>query len=280
MLRYFVPIMAVVGLLSYGCKGPESTQARSVPHPPQPGGTEVLKVCTERPQSYTASVESQLKAVLPLLGKSDVEAEGTVKAFLSQQPRGTQRGEELNNYLFYICQMSNNGKWSEATTERLILGFINKWGSKEFEDTPRKPKLELYFRGVPQKELQNKFPLPLALEPTRTARLAFVVANVGNGAVLNPLYSVDVSPSNVSVDGLGGEVYMTKLHHNHYQSYTKPMQPVEITGNGYRFDVEVLVPDEKIDTIDLHFRIFGDNLPHEDLLLQFKVIHHKKPEGS
>lgn len=132
MIRYFVPIMALVCFLSYGCKGPPSTQDRTIAQLTQPGGSDVLKVCTERPQSYTASVETQLKAVLPLLGKTGVEAEGTVKAFLDQQPRGTQRGEDLNNYLFYICQMANNGNWPAATTERLINRFLEiGWAEKD-----------------------------------------------------------------------------------------------------------------------------------------------------
>ncbi len=105
-----------------------------------------------------------------------------------------------------------------------------------------------------------------------------MVFNVGNRAVLNPFYSVDVSPLDVRVD-TRSEVYQTKPNHHHYQAKALTLQPVEIAGNGYKFPVEVLVPDE-IDTFDLLFRIFGDNLPHEDLVLQFRAIHHKRPEGS
>lgn len=275
VIRYFVLVMAVVCSLAYGCKGPDNTQGRSVSHPREPGGTEVLKVCTERPQSYTSSVESQLKAVLPLLGKSGVEAEGTVKAFLDQQPRGTQSGEDRNNYLFYICQMANNGNWDSATTERLI----NAWGGRDSEERARKPKVKIRYNGLSHKELQEKFPLPLALEPTRTAILKFVVANEGNGPALNPMVLITVFPNDVSVDRPGGEVHQTKRDHTRYQTKAVTINPMEITGTEYEFLAEVKVP-EKIENVNLLFRIFGDNLPHEDLVLYFRVINHEERSRS
>lgn len=279
MIRYFVPIMAVVCSLSYGCKGPDNTQARSVSHPRESGGTEVLKICTERPQSYTSSVESQLKAVLPLLGKSGVEAESTVKAFLDQQPRGTQRGEDLNNYLFYICQMANNGNWDSATTERLITRFIEKWGGRDSDERAGKPKVKITYNGLSHKELQDKFPLPLTLEPTRTAILKFLVANVGNGPALNPMVLITVFPNDVSVDRPGGEVHQTKRNHTRYQTKAVTINPMEITGTEYEFLAEVKVP-EKTENVNLLFRIFGDNLPHEDLVLYFRVSNHEDPSRS
>ena len=169
VIRFFVSTMAVVCFLSYGCKGPPSTQDRTVSQPP--AGPDVLKVCTERPPSYTASVDSQLKAVLPLLGKTEIEAESIVKVFLNQESGGSRKGEDLNNYMFYVCQMSNNGKWSEATTERLINRFIDKWGSEPQSTAPvsavRDPVIEVSY-GL------KGFGLPIPIEPSATAELILI----------------------------------------------------------------------------------------------------------
>ena len=140
MFRHLMLIMAVLCSLFYGCSGgPPSTKDRSISHPPQPGGTDVLKVCTERPPSYTASVESQLKAVLPLLEKTEVQAEAIVNAFLSQQPRGTQRGEDLNNYLFYICQMAIGAKLRQSG---LSIGSLTSGLLRILKNKPRNQRLK------------------------------------------------------------------------------------------------------------------------------------------
>ena len=271
--------MAVLCSLFYGCSGgPPSTKDRSISHPPQPGGTDVLKICTERPPSYTASVESQLKAVLPLLGKTEVQAEAIVNAFLSQQPRGTQRGEDLNNYLFYICQMANNGNWSEATTERLINRFFDKWAVKDSEEQAKKPKVEITFNGLSQKELQAKFPLQLVLDPSLTATLSFVVTNIGDGPVINSYGAVLVEPRTVSVDRPGPWVHETRPNHHRYEIKGRTLLPKEMSAASYEFIAAVKVP-EGIDTFTLLFKIVGDNLPHEDLGLIFKAIHYKRPGG-
>lgn len=120
------------------CSTPPTTQNRTV-H--QGNGDNVQKVCTEKaPATYTSTVESSLKVALPLAGKTEAQAEGIVKSYLSQQPGGTKRGEDLQNYLFYLCQMANNGGWSEDTTARLVKLFIEKWGTEGREATAPNPR--------------------------------------------------------------------------------------------------------------------------------------------
>lgn len=118
------------------CSSPStapSTSERSVRQDSQ------RKVCTERPpESYTSSVENRLKAELPLLGKSEAQAEGTVKSYLEQKSGGTKRSADIATYLFYICQMANNGGWSEDGTARLIT-LVNQW-SVERDPTSPNPK--------------------------------------------------------------------------------------------------------------------------------------------
>jgi hypothetical protein len=277
MLRYFVRIMAVVCFLPYGCSGPLSTKDRTIAQPPQPGGTGPLKVCTERvPDYYNAAVDSRVKAALPLAGKTEAQAEASIQAYLRQEAGGTKSGKDLQDILTHICQMANNGNWSEATTERIINRFIDRWGGGESE--ARKPKVEITFNGLSQKELQAKFPLPLVLEPSLTATLSFVVTNVGDGSVLNPLISVFVEPKTVSVDRTG-YVHETKPNHHRYQVKGITLLPKEMSDASYEFTAEVLVP-EGIDTFILLFKIVGDNLPHNDLDLNFKAIHYKRPGGS
>ena len=110
-----MPIMAVLCALSYGCgSGPPSTKDRTSQHP---GG----KVCTERPPtSYNASAESRLNVALPLLGKTDAQAEGMIKGYLSQEAGGTKEGADIGDILNHICQLASNGNWSEERTARLV----------------------------------------------------------------------------------------------------------------------------------------------------------------
>lgn len=277
MFRHLAPTMVVLCLLSYGCA--DGTKKRIIYQTSQPDGSVVEKACTERPPTYTSSVESQLKAALPLLGKNEIEAESLVKIFLSHQPGGTQRGEDLANYMFYICQMSNNQKWSEGTSESLMKHFIDKWGGGEAE--VKKPKVELTFNGLSQEELKAKFPIPLVLEPTRTAILSFVVGNVGDGPVFNSHASIYVVPDTVRVDRVEtAEVYVEKRNHNRLEiKGIASLLPVEMSGSRYTFTVEVLVP-EGTDKFDLQFKMYGDNLRYHELFLVFRPIPYLQPEAK
>jgi hypothetical protein len=120
-------------LLISACTSPStapSTEQRSIYQNAE------TRVCTEKqPASYTSSVENRLKAELPLLGTTQAQAEGTVRSYLEQKSGGTRRGEDLASYLFYICQMANNGGWNQDRTERLIALFIDKWPGEEREAT-------------------------------------------------------------------------------------------------------------------------------------------------
>jgi len=147
------------------------------------------------------------------------------------------------------------------------------------EQEARKPKVEITFNGLSQKELQAKFPLPLVLEPTLTTTLSFVVSNVGDGPVLRPLITYLVDPTDVSVDRPGPSVHETRPNHYRYQVRGVSILPIEIYGGRYEYTAAVKVP-EGIGTFRLHFKIFGDNLPHEDLLLVFQAIHPKRPGSS
>lgn len=271
----FVPIAVVLGSLLFGCTNPPSTGDRTVRQ-----SSETDKACTEpRPASYTAEVESRLKAAIPLEGLTGAQAEAALKGFLSQEAGGTRHGEDLRHNLFYICQMANNGGWDQATTVHLVELVISDSKSDakaELERQTRKPYLEIAFNGLTQKALRDRFPLPLVLQPTRTATLRFVVVNVGKGSVLNPMISAEVDPQTVRVDGPRGSVYETKPNHHRYQTKGTTLHPIELSGSGYEFTVEVYVPAD-IETFNLLFRVHGDNLPHKDLELTFRPIHYTKP---
>lgn len=278
MFRFLASILSVMCFLAYGCKGPPSTGDRAIN---QTGEKGTLKVCLERaPAFYNAEEDSRLKAALPLAGKTEAEAEASVQAYLRQEAGGTKRGQDLQDYMNHICLMANNGNWSNATTVHLIELYIDKFGDEEAgtKIEQGKPKVEITFDGLSQQALLDKFPLPLVLEPSRTAVLTFAVTNVGNGPALNPFVVVTARPEDVIVDRRG-EVYETKPNHFRYQIKAITLNPKEIAGSAYGFTVEVLVPDE-IDAFVLLFRIFGDNLPHNDLVLNFKAIHYKRPGGG
>jgi len=163
------PLLCLI--LLNACAAP-STQDRTV----RQGSGEVEKVCTEKPPGYTSKVEARLKAELPLSMTPEPQAEGLVKSYLDQQPKGTDRGEDLKDYLFYVCQMSNNGGWSADTTERLIHLFIDRWPATTSESAPATSQLIVEgvndpFSRVPQ---ENQ---PLPPKVTRFARIK--VQNVG-----------------------------------------------------------------------------------------------------
>lgn len=134
MRLILVLLAAAIPLISIGCTGTPGTQERTV----QQGGTGTVKVCTERPPStYTASVERRLKASLPLAGKTEAQAEGVIREHLNQEAGSTKIGEDLQSYMFYLCQMANNGGWSEGTTERLINLFMERWPKQEPQANPQ-----------------------------------------------------------------------------------------------------------------------------------------------
>ena len=90
------------------------------------GSGQVEKLCTEKPPpGYTSGMEARLKAELPLAGTTEAQAEGVLRNYFDQHPRGTDRGADLDNYLFHICQMANNGGWSAGETERFIKLFMD-----------------------------------------------------------------------------------------------------------------------------------------------------------
>jgi hypothetical protein len=80
-----------------------------------------------------------LRAGLPLAAKTGPEAEGLIRSFLSQQSGGTKFGDDLQGYLFYIYQMSNNGHWNADETHRAISLFMDKDISSNQERAQRNP---------------------------------------------------------------------------------------------------------------------------------------------
>jgi hypothetical protein len=99
------------------------------------GRGEGEKLCTKNPPpGYTSGMEVRLKAELPLAGTTEAQAEGVLKNYFDQHPRrGTDRGEDLEKYLFHLCRMSNNGEWSPDTTQRLITFFVDRWATPKSE---------------------------------------------------------------------------------------------------------------------------------------------------
>ena len=174
---------------------------------------------------------------------------------------------QMQDFLSTKPSLQDRIKWTQA------YPIPNRKRSES--DESKKPKVEITFNGLSQKELQAQFPLPLVLDPSLRAVLTFVVSNVGNGQALNPFVQVTVSPKDVRVDHRGA-VFYEKPNHDRYQVKAITLVPKEISGFDYEFPAEVLVP-EGIDAFDVFFRIYGDNLPHEDLVLNFRAIHHKRP---
>jgi hypothetical protein len=152
-------------------------------------------------------------------------------------------------------------------------------GGREAE--VRKPKVEITFNGLSQEQLKAKFPIPLVLEPTRTAILSFVIGNVSDVPVLNSHASIDVVPDTIRVDRVEtAEVYQQKRNHNHLEiKGIASLLPVEMSGARYTFIVEVLVP-EGTDRFDLRFIVYGDNLRYQEFFLVFRPVPYLQPEAK
>lgn len=164
-------------------------------------------------------------------------------------------------------------KWQEMNR------FPSRSKAEVSEQEANKPKVEITFNGLSQKELQANFPLPLVLDPSLTATLSFVVTNIGDGPVLNPLIAIFVEPRTISVDRPGPWVHETRPNHHRYEIKGRTLLPKEMSDASYEFIAAVKVP-EGIDALVLLFKIVGDNLRHNDLALNFKAIHYKRPEGG
>ena len=107
------------------------------------------------------------------------------------------------------------------------------------------------------------------------------MVTVRNSHVLAPTILVAVNPQAVNVDTPGWYVHETRPNHYRHQIGGRggSLIPKEMSGISYEHIVAVKVPPD-IESFNLVFRIFGDNLPHEDLVLIFRAIHYKRPEGS
>lgn len=262
-------------------------------------GTEKTSKCGELPAGVTIDKRAFRLAGLKLgefsLGEVDVNSTPEFTQTLSEASKdrvvqgvlacnaielaGVQNNPEMvahfietQNFLAANPSVDDRIKWRKASPFPKVVVQ---------ESEAKKPKVEITFNGLSQEELKAKFPLPLVLEPTRTAILSFVVANVGGGPVLNSHAFIHVVPDTVWVDRTGsGEVYQTKRNHNRLEIKGRPsLLPLEMSNSKYEFTAEVLVP-EGTDRFDLQFQIVGDNLRYQELGLVFRPIHYKRPEGN
>jgi len=98
---YAVATIVFYLFLLSACAAP-STQERTV----RQGSQQVEKVCTEKPSGYSDTFEKQLKVKLPLGTATEPQAEGVLRRYIEQEPKGTPRGEDLSSYLFTFvrCQ--------------------------------------------------------------------------------------------------------------------------------------------------------------------------------
>ncbi len=158
-------------------------------------------------------------------------------------------------------------------TSKAQLGILEEQWKREQARQARKPKLEITLKGLSH-DLHSKSPLPLNLKINRTAILAFIVTNNGNSPVINPFVAVIVDPQTVKVDYPNSLFPLDRQNPYRYLTKALTLHPVGITGGGYDFHVEVLVPPD-VEKFRLLFRVFGDNLPAQELDLVFLTIPHK-----
>lgn len=168
-------------VLLSGCAATPSTQDRTV----RQGSDRVEKACTEKPSGYTEMFEDKLKVQLPLGTTSEPQAEGVLRRYIEQEPKGTSLGEDLQSYLFYICQMSNNGGFTQETTERLINIFIEKWPNKTTQAVPETERMsELTIEAV--NDPISRLPQENQAQPPRVTKFSRIrVNNVGRQPIRN-----------------------------------------------------------------------------------------------
>ena len=194
---YAVATIVFYLFLLSACAAP-STQERTV----RQGSQQVEKVCTEKPSGYSDTFEKQLKVKLPLGTATEPQAEGVLRRYIEQEPKGTPRGEDLSSYLFYICQMSNNGGFTPETTERLINIFLERWSapsSRTDSEIDRVSRLAIEavndrFSQIPQ---ENQPRPPRVKEFSRVR-----VSNVGQYPIKNirmTLLGLDGKPGRFSL---------------------------------------------------------------------------------
>lgn len=154
-------------------------------------------------------------------------------------------------------------------TSKALLAIQEEQWQREKERQARKPKIEIELNGTKEKELKDKTPIRLALGKNRTATLNFVMTNVGHITVNEPIVLAIANPQTVYLDKSGMRI--ERQDHHRYQYKSLPLVPHAISNAGYSTSIDVFVPAE-LDSFDLLFRVYGENLPAHELELKFLVV--------
>jgi len=190
--------------------------------------------------------------------------------------------------------LSRNLETSKAQQELLSksleisksqLGLVKEQRKEEQERQARKPIAEIHLQTTtgskPLDDLEKLPEIDFPLEQSkRWGQIVFVVLNKGKVEIIRPVVKIVSSQDKVSVDndGVGLLRAQGRLRdptiHNDIQ-FSGPgvidIEPAEVAGGGYRFTVDITVPDS-ITAFDLTFLIHGNNLPRKAHTLHFKVI--------
>jgi hypothetical protein len=213
------------------------------------------------------SEASKDKVVQGVLACNAIELAG-----VQNNPEMVAHFIETQNFLATNPSVDDRIKWRKASPFPKVTAR---------EPEVKEPKVEITFNGLSQEAIKSKFPIPLVLEPTQTAILTFVVANVGDGPVLNSHVSIDAAPDTIRVGRPRTmEAHEERPDHNRIEIKGKPsLLTVKMAGGAYSFKVEVKVP-AGTERFDILFRIYADNLPHQEFGLVFRPIHYKQPEAK
>lgn len=232
-----------------------------------------LFVAVTQLQQATKDGEEQRKS----LDASRVQLQAVVDAANKQQ--------EILNQNLETTKAQQEILTKNLETSKSQLKLLEEQWKREQERQARKPIAEIaLLTATGPKLLEELDKLPEIDFPLdhgkRWERVVFLVRNKGKVEIIKPTVRIVSSQDKVSVDddGIGplraGGRLRDPAIKNEIQfsgDTVSDIEPVEIAGGGYRFAVDITIPDT-INAFDLSFLLHGKNLPKKAHTLHFKVI--------
>ncbi len=138
------------------------------------------------------------------------------------------------------------------------LALVQQQREEEIRRLTRKPRVEIGLGEISSKQLKAVKHINVAVDKNNIATFDFVVTNIGDAPVTQPVVLIIAEPGTVFLDPRGNRV-SERDNHNMVQfsgSTTLDLLPFEMSRRPYRYSIDAVVPPT-VKEFNLHFTIYG-----------------------
>jgi hypothetical protein len=200
-----------------------------------------------------------------------------IKSYKDSVATAKQQQEALNASRKALETVVSNSAKQQAVLEQSLrisedqLRILGEQWDKELERQARKPRIQIALGSIHWEEFQKSPIIPLQIEnrDENSSTLTFTVRNIGNASVYKGFVLISADPKNIVVERHKFRVQIADKYL--YQTPTADLLPYNEAKTYYSFPVDVIIPREVRD-FSILFKIFGENLPAQELLTRFRVV--------